>query len=160
MRWMENVQCEVSEKEKSFRILLCVLNKCINLLKDSNLFLCIEDFKHSYLNYDAITWSFIRNTKYVQKSAHNSSRSQTGTPPPDVIRNPHLLPGIGLFFLRIPALLSRIPHSAAPRISDAQSLRQFGDAQELIRICALGLLRLRTRILSLLAFVWRCLWSL
>ncbi len=46
---------EVSEKENCFRILLCVLNKCINLLKGSNYFPCIEDFKHSYLNYDAIT---------------------------------------------------------------------------------------------------------
>lgn len=89
------------------------------------------------------TWSFIRrNTKYVQKSAHNSSRSQTGRPPPDVIWNPHLLPGIGLF-LRIPALFSRIPHSSAPRFSDAQmeSLRRFWDAQKLIQIRALGLFR-------------------
>lgn len=55
------------------------------------------------------------------------------------------------FFLRIPAFFSRIPRSAAPRISDAQtqSSRQFWDAQERTRTCARGLLRSR------ILFVWR-----
>lgn len=167
MMWWRWQMC--MKFQKNDRVLLCVLNKCIKLVWTVVVF-SVHWELYTFISqlWCNHTWSFIRNTKYVQKSAHN----QTGTPPPDVIRDPHLLPGIGLFF-GIPAFFSRTPHSAAPRISDAQmeSLRQFWDAQKLIKAALLVCLetRLSSRIRSLLAFVdrsggcvkgWRCLWSL
>lgn len=63
----------------------------------------------------------------------------TGTPPPDVIWNPHLLPGIAHSCPFFPEfLILRLRESATRKM---KSLRQFWDAQKLIQTCALGLFR-------------------
>lgn len=152
--------------QKNDRILLCVLNKCIKLVWKVVVFSVHWEFyafiSQLWCNH---TWSFIRNTKYVQKSAHN----QTGTPPPDVIRNPHLLPGIRLFFWH-----SCLFFQNSSFCGSANQRRANGKFATVLRrteadqICALGLFR-NSLFQSLLAFVgrsggcmkgWRCLWSL
>lgn len=70
---------------------------------------------------DAITRGHSLETPNMSRSQHIIvAEVKQEHHPLNVIWNPHLLPGIGLFslfffFLRIPALFSRIPHFAAAR---------------------------------------------